>query len=77
MLNIDFMPFDETIIKQAVERYKRESDRYSKLAQHVADECRSLIQDKVIRGTVQWRVKDPDRFASKLRLKYMRIFLRA
>jgi ppGpp synthetase/RelA/SpoT-type nucleotidyltranferase len=54
------------LIEQAVARYWREYDRYAKLAEFVGDACRKLLDENVIRGSVQWRPKNPDRLRLKL-----------
>ncbi|MCE5314035.1 MAG: RelA/SpoT domain-containing protein [Armatimonadota bacterium] len=61
------MPLDEKIISESIERYGREMDRYSKLADIVADKCRQILEDKGIRGAVQWREKTPSSLRDKLR----------
>lgn len=58
---------DDATIEAAVERYRRETDRYTKLVDLVASACREMIRDNAIPATVQSRVKDPDRLRSKLR----------
>jgi ppGpp synthetase/RelA/SpoT-type nucleotidyltranferase len=60
------MPLTNEIIEKAVERYWREYDRYAKLSEFVGDACRKLLDDNVIRGSVQWRPKNPDRLRLKL-----------
>lgn len=61
------MGLDDASIDAAVTRYRREMDRYSKLAELVASACRELIADNAIPATVQFRVKDPERLRGKLR----------
>jgi ppGpp synthetase/RelA/SpoT-type nucleotidyltranferase len=63
------VPLTDEIINQAVDRYWREHDRYSKLSEFVGEVCRKLLDANVIRGSVQWRAKNPDRLKAKL-LKY-------
>lgn len=63
------MALTDALIDQAVERYWREYDRYAKLADFVGEACRKLLDANVIRGSVQWRAKNPDRLKGKL-LKY-------
>jgi len=63
------MPLSDDVINQAVERYWREYDRYTKLSEFVGEACRKLLDANVIRGSVQWRAKNPDRLRAKL-LKY-------
>lgn len=60
------MALTPKIIDEAVDRYWREYDRYYKLAEFIGDACRKLLSDKTIRGSVQWRPKNPDRFRQKL-----------
>lgn len=61
------MPLSEELIEAAVDRYWREYDRYAKLSEFVGDACRRLLDDNVIRGSVQWRPKNPDRLRAKLK----------
>ncbi len=62
------MPLTETIIQESVKRYRRELDRYSKLATYVAARCQSeIVKDNAIRANVTWRVKAPDKLDGKLR----------
>lgn len=61
------MALDDSTIEAAVERYRRESDRYTKLVDLVASACWEIIRDNAIPATVQSRVKDSDRLRSKLR----------
>jgi ppGpp synthetase/RelA/SpoT-type nucleotidyltranferase len=61
------MALDDAAIEAAVDRYRREMDRYAKLVDLVASACRELVSDNAIPATVQSRVKDPDRLRSKLR----------
>src|SRR5436305_244131 len=60
------MALTPEIIKGAVDRYWREFDRYAKLSEFVGDACRKLLEENVIRGSVQWRSKNPDRLRAKL-----------
>lgn len=64
------MPLNEQVIKEAVDRYWREIDRYSKLAAFVANKCQQIVRTNVLRATVQWRPKDKDGFEKKLK-RYM------
>ncbi len=64
------MPLTAEIIEKAVERYRREFDLYTKLSEFVGDACQKLLDDNVIRGSVQWRPKNPERLKLKL-LKQM------
>lgn len=52
------MPLTLEIIADSVARYRREQDRYLKLASFVAEQCRRIIENNAIRATVQWRAKD-------------------
>lgn len=60
------MSLTQDLIEKAVERYWREYDRYAKLAEFVGDACRRVLDDNVIRGSIQWRPKNPDRLRLKL-----------
>lgn len=60
------MPLTESLIDEAIDRYWRELDRYTKLAEFVGEACRKELEDNVIRGSVQWRAKNPDRLRGKL-----------
>lgn len=60
------MPLTPEIITAAVDRYWREFDRYAKLSEFVGEACRKLMEQNVIRGSVQWRAKNPDRLRTKL-----------
>jgi ppGpp synthetase/RelA/SpoT-type nucleotidyltranferase len=64
------MALTPDMIDKAFERYWREFDRYTKLSEFVGDACQKLLDDNVIRGSVQWRPKNPDRLRLKL-LKQM------
>src|SRR4051794_40344524 len=55
------------MIAESVARYRREQDRYLKLASFVAEQCRRIIENNAIRATVQWRAKDPVSLDVKLR----------
>jgi len=57
----------EEVISQSVERYWRERDRYLKLATLVAEKCQQMIDAGLIRATVTYRSKDPERLRGKLR----------
>ena len=54
------VPLDDAAIDAAVERYRREMDRYAKLVELVESACRDLVSDNAIPATVQSRAKDPD-----------------
>jgi ppGpp synthetase/RelA/SpoT-type nucleotidyltranferase len=58
---------EDATIEAAVNRYRRETDRYAKLVELVASACREIVRDNAIPATVQSRVKDPERLRSKLR----------
>lgn len=60
------MALNSQIIDSAVERYWREFDRYAKLSEFVGEASRKLLDQNVIRGSVQWRAKNPDRLKAKL-----------
>lgn len=60
------MALTHEVINQSVERYWREFDRYAKLAEFVGEACRQLLEQDVIRGSVQWRAKNPERLRTKL-----------
>ena len=60
------MALTESLIAQAVERDWREYDRYAKLAEFVGEACQKLLDENVIRGSVQWRAKNPECFRAKL-----------
>jgi ppGpp synthetase/RelA/SpoT-type nucleotidyltranferase len=60
------MPLTPEIIDKSIERYWREIDRYAKLSEFVGEACRKLLEENVIRGSVQWRAKNPDRLRAKL-----------
>jgi ppGpp synthetase/RelA/SpoT-type nucleotidyltranferase len=60
------MALTPAIIEGAVDRYWREFDRYAKLSEFVGEACRKLLDLNVIRGSVQWRAKNPDRLRAKL-----------
>lgn len=58
---------DETI-KQAVQRYHREYDRYLKLCARVAEICRTeIVEGNAIRAQVTSRAKSPKSLEGKLR----------
>jgi ppGpp synthetase/RelA/SpoT-type nucleotidyltranferase len=56
----------DRFIADTVDRYRREYDRYAKLAECIADECRLLLEENAIRATVEWRPKRPQGLARKL-----------
>lgn len=62
------MPFSPDLIPLAVDRYRRERDRYVKLADRVSEICRNDICDQnAIRAQVTFRVKSMKSFEGKLR----------
>lgn len=62
------MPVTEKVIAEAVARYERERDRYIKLADRVADLCRSaVVEANAIRAQVTSRTKTVRSFEGKLR----------
>jgi len=67
------MALTDQMIDEAFDRYKREQDRYHKLAELVFQKCLDIVQKKLtIRATVQRRVKDPISFKKKLKKKESR-----
>ena len=60
------MALTPQIIDASVDRYWREFDRFAKLSEFVGEACRKLLDQNVIRGSVQWRAKNPDRLKAKL-----------
>ncbi len=54
------------LVRAAVERYRREQDRYAKLADLVAEKCRRLLEANAILGTVDARAKSPESLERKL-----------
>lgn len=62
------MPFSEDLIAPAVARYRRERDRYVKLADRVTEICREdVCEQNAIRAQVTFRVKTEKSFEGKLR----------
>ncbi|PYF10386.1 RelA/SpoT family protein [Rhodobacter viridis] len=62
------MPFDPKYIPDAVDRYRRERDRYVKLADRIAEICREdICEQNAIRAQVTFRVKTPKSFEGKLK----------
>lgn len=62
------MPFDADLIPQAVTRYRRERDRYVKLADRIAGICRDEVcEQNAIRAQVTFRVKTEKSFEVKLK----------
>jgi len=64
------MSLTPQLIEAAVDRYLREIDRYEKLSKFIGEACRILLEENNIRGSVQWRAKDPERLRKKLE-KYL------
>lgn len=62
------MPFSSDLIPDAVARYRRERDRYVKLADRIAEICREdICEQNAIRAQVTFRVKTPKSFEGKLK----------
>ncbi|MDW3116925.1 MAG: hypothetical protein R8G60_03425 [Roseovarius pacificus] len=62
------MPFDSKLIEPAVDRYRRERDRYIKLADRIAEICRDdICNENAIRAQVTFRAKSISSFEGKLR----------
>ncbi len=61
------MPKNDQLIRESVERYDRERDRYVKLAGRVADICRAVVDDHAIRAQVTSRTKSVKSFEGKVR----------
>ncbi|MGV0758125.1 hypothetical protein V6768_02385 [Tistrella mobilis] len=62
------MPFSDELITEAVARYRRERDRYVKLADRVAEICREdVCEQNAIRAHVTFRIKTEKSFEGKLR----------
>lgn len=62
------MPISEATIKDSVERYRREYDRYLKLAARVAEICRQeIVEGNAIRAQVTSRAKTAKSLEGKLR----------
>ena len=59
-------PSDD-VIKEAVERYRREYDRYVKLTEFIYMLCMDVIGQTTLRATVQRRTKTLSSFEEKLR----------
>ena len=61
------MAISDQVIREAVERYERERDRYLKLAARVADICLvDVVKGNLIRAQVTSRTKTVDSFREKL-----------
>lgn len=62
------MSLSEDQIQECYQRYLREYDRYSKMAELVYQKCLEIVQKKLtVRATVQRRAKNPKSFADKLK----------
>jgi ppGpp synthetase/RelA/SpoT-type nucleotidyltranferase len=61
------VPLTPEMIAESVASYRREQDRYLKLARFVAEQCRRIVEDNAIRATVQWRAKGSTSVDLKLR----------
>jgi ppGpp synthetase/RelA/SpoT-type nucleotidyltranferase len=67
------MPLTDEQIVECQERYLREFDRYSKMADTVYEKCLEIVQKKLtVRATVQRRAKNPKSFVEKLKKVTMR-----
>lgn len=66
------MALTEPQISEVVDRYWREHDRYTKLAQAVGDICRDLVRENAIRASVHWRAKTRESVKKKIDNKYRR-----
>lgn len=67
------MPLNDDQIQECHQRYLREYDRYSKMADLVYQKCLDIVQKKLtVRATVQRRAKNPKSFSDKLRKKEYR-----
>ncbi len=53
-------------IDAVIALFSNERDRYERLALEVARRCRDLLRQNVIRGTVQFRAKNPEQLRRKL-----------
>ncbi|MFM4805882.1 GTP pyrophosphokinase [Aeromonas bivalvium] len=62
------MPLTDEQIQECTQRYIREYDRYSKMADLVYQKCLDIVQKKLtVRATVQRRAKSPKSFSDKLK----------
>ncbi len=62
------MPLSDQDINRCYERYLREQDRYSKMAEVTYEKCLEIVQKKLtVRATVQRRSKNPKSFIEKLK----------
>ncbi len=63
------MPLTDQLIEECVERYIREQDRYSKMAEFVYEKCQDIVRRLGVHATVQRRSKNPVSFGEKLKKK--------
>ncbi len=61
--------FSEDDVVNAVARYERERDRYSKMADAVYELCLDIVKDSNVRATVQRRTKTAKSLEGKLKRK--------
>lgn len=62
------MSLNDEQIQECHQRYLREYDRYSKMAEIVYQKCLEIVQKKLtVRATVQRRAKNPKSFSDKLK----------
>lgn len=62
------MPLNDLQIQECQDRYLREVDRYTKMAEVVYEKCQDIVQKKLtVRATVQRRAKNSKSFVEKLR----------
>jgi ppGpp synthetase/RelA/SpoT-type nucleotidyltranferase len=67
------MPLTDQQILECQERYVREIDRYTKMAEVVYEQCLDIVQKKLtVRATVQRRAKTSKSFVEKLRKEAFR-----
>lgn len=67
------MPLNDQQILECQERYIREIDRYTKMAEVTYEQCLGIVQKKLtVRATVQRRAKSPKSFVEKLRKERFR-----
>lgn len=61
------MPLTDQQIEECVERYIREQDRYSKMAELTYEKCLDIVRRLGVHATVQRRAKNPSSFGDKLK----------
>lgn len=61
------MPLTDKNIEECVERYIREQDRYSKMAEFVYEKCLDMVRRLGVHATVQRRAKNANSFSDKLK----------